>query len=359
VIAPSRRRALNPRTHPFRSSARALASSSVAARASLRASAPSSSSRRPLFAMRDADAKSSSRDAAPSLARSLRVGVASGACAGVACQLALFPLNTLKTRSQAGGRLRADRLYGGIAAELLGAAPGTALFMSAYECATKTMRLSPAIAAALGALASSAVLAPMELIARRMQVSRLSLATAARLSARRGELFAGFGSFLARELPFDTIQMTAFEAMKRATLAIEGATDASGKKKKKKKALGKRQTAIIGGVAGGVTGLVTTPFDVCRTAEVCASSMGIDLKTHPKGLAGVKRLKERFGMSFFFRGAAPRALEIGLGGVIYFSVIETARRYFESSSRETNDDAKLLKTAKSRRPERRTTTRSC
>ena len=74
-------------------------------------------------------------------------------------------------------------------------------------------------------MASSAVLAPMELIARRMQVSRLSLATAARLSARRGELFAGFGSFLARELPFDTIQMTAFEAMKRATLAIEGAVE--------------------------------------------------------------------------------------------------------------------------------------
>jgi solute carrier family 25 S-adenosylmethionine transporter 26 len=131
--------------------------------------------------------------------------------------------------------------------------------------------------------------------------------------------------------------------MKRATLAIEGAADESGKKTKKKRALGKRQTAIIGGVAGGLTGLVTTPFDVSRTAHVCASSMGIDLKTHPKGLAGLKRLKERFGMSFFFRGAAPRALEIGLGGVIYFTVIETTRRYFESSSRETKD-AKVLKT---------------
>ena len=289
------------------------------------------------------DASSSATDRPPSFARSLRVGIASGACAGIACQLVLFPLNTLKTRAQAGGRLTADRLYGGVAAELLGAAPGTALFMSASECATSTLGLDPSIAAMLGALASSAVLAPMELIARRMQVSRLSLATAARLSARRGELFAGFGSFLARELPFDTIQMSAFEAMKRATLAIEGAADESGKKTKKKRALGKRQTAIIGGVAGGLTGLVTTPFDVSRTAHVCASSMGIDLKTHPKGLAGLKRLKERFGMSFFFRGAAPRALEIGLGGVIYFTVIETTRRYFESSSRETKD-AKVLKT---------------
>ncbi len=289
------------------------------------------------------DASSSATDRPPSFARSLRVGIASGACAGIACQLVLFPLNTLKTRAQAGGRLTADRLYGGVAAELLGAAPGTAVFMSAYECAKSTLGLDPSIAAMLGALASSAVLAPMELIARRMQVSRLSLATAARLSARRGELFAGFGSFLARELPFDTIQMSAFEAMKRATLAIEGAADESGKKTKKKRALGKRQTAIIGGVAGGLTGLVTTPFDVSRTAHVCASSMGIDLKTHPKGLAGLKRLKERFGMSFFFRGAAPRALEIGLGGVIYFTVIETTRRYFESSSRETKD-AKVLKT---------------
>ena len=69
------------------------------------------------------DASSSATDPPPSFARSLRVGIASGACAGIACQLVLFPLNTLKTRAQAGGRLTADRLYGGVAAELLGAAP--------------------------------------------------------------------------------------------------------------------------------------------------------------------------------------------------------------------------------------------
>ena len=276
------------------------------------------------------DASGAAVDQPPSVAESLRVGIASGACAGIACQLVLFPLNTLKTRAQArrvGARLSADRLYGGVAAELLGAAPGTALFMSTYECAKNALGLDAPIAAMLGALASSVVLSPMELIARRMQVGRLTLASAARLSARRGELFVGFGSFLARELPFDTIQMSAFEAMKRATLAIEG-VDARGETPR---TLGKRQTAILGGVAGGVTGLVTTPFDVSRTAHVCATSMGIDLKTHPKGLAGLKRLKERFGMAFFFRGAAPRALEIGLGGVIYFSVIETARKHFASA----------------------------
>jgi hypothetical protein len=38
------------------------------------------------------------------------------------------------------------------------------------------------------------------------------------------------------------------------------------------------ENAMLGGVAGAVTGLVTTPLDVARTAEVCALSAGMKCK---------------------------------------------------------------------------------
>lgn len=267
------------------------------------------------------------------MASSLRVGVVTGAAAAASCQLLLFPLNTLKTRAQAralGARMTRDdlrMLYRGLVPDLVGTVPGTALFMATYETAKTHFGQSPSAAAAAGALAASVVLAPMEVISRRMQVGRVSLMTAVRLSARKRDLFVGFGSFLARELPFDCVQMSAFETMKKATLAVRKTLDPNA-------SLSARETAALGGIAGCVTGVLTTPFDVSRTATVCASSLGIDPKTFPKGLAGVKHLANTFGWKFFFRGAAPRALEIGLGGIIYFSALEATRDVIESGDKK-------------------------
>lgn len=283
---------------------------------------------------RRADASASaSFSASGTVASSLRVGVVTGAAAAASCQLLLFPLNTLKTRAQVralGARMTRDdlrMLYRGLVPDLIGTVPGTALFMATYETAKTHFGQSPSAAAAAGALAASVVLAPMEVISRRMQVGRVSLMTAVRLSARKRDLFVGFGSFLLRELPFDCVQMSAFETMKKATLAVRKKLDPNA-------SLSARETAALGGIAGCVTGVITTPFDVSRTATVCASSLGIDPKTFPKGLAGVKHLANTFGWKFFFRGAAPRALEIGLGGIIYFSALEATRDLIVSGDKK-------------------------
>jgi len=292
------------------------------------------SQRRRLRAGASSTSSSSSSSSSGAIASSLRAGVISGAAAAASCQLLLFPLNTLKTRAQAralGARMTRDDLrllYRGLLPDLFGTVPGTALFMATYETAKKNFGQSPSAAAAAGALAASVVLAPMEVISRRMQVGRVSLITAVRLSARKSDLFVGFGSFLARELPFDCVQMSAFETMKKATLAVRKNRDPNAP-------LSARETATLGGIAGCVTGVLTTPFDVCRTATVCAASLGIDPKTFPKGLAGVKHLANTFGWKFFFRGAAPRALEIGLGGIIYFSALEATRDIIESVDKKS------------------------
>merc|ERR1719352_692266 len=61
----------------------------------------------------------------------------SGGCAGTTVDVALYPLDTLRTRMQAPeGFLKAggfSGVYNGVLATALGAAPGAAMFFSAYE----------------------------------------------------------------------------------------------------------------------------------------------------------------------------------------------------------------------------------
>ena len=78
----------------------------------------------------------------------------SGACAGVSVDVALFPIDTIKTRMQspqgffkAGGF---NGVYRGITAAAAGSAPGAALFFASYETGktffNKHLESSPAAA---------------------------------------------------------------------------------------------------------------------------------------------------------------------------------------------------------------------
>ena len=77
---------------------------------------------------------------------------------------------------------------------------------------------------------------------------------------------------------------------------------------------------MLGAAAGAFTGMVTTPLDVARTAEVCAAAAGVECR----GASCLAALVQRGGPGVLLRGAAPRMLEISLGGAIYFSALEAA-----------------------------------
>ena len=69
-----------------------------------------------------------------------------------------------------------------------------------------------------------------------------------------------------------------------------------------------------------------------RTAEVCAAAAGVECR----GASCLAALVQRGGPGVL-RGAAPRMLEISLGGAIYFSALEAAKRalgWDESESQE-------------------------
>ena len=66
-----------------------------------------------------------------------------GGCAGTSVDVALFPIDTLKTRLQSPqGFLKAGGfrgIYNGIGAAATGSAPGAALFFSTYEVSCTTL----------------------------------------------------------------------------------------------------------------------------------------------------------------------------------------------------------------------------
>ncbi|MFS7975010.1 putative selenocysteine Se-methyltransferase [Helianthus anomalus] len=90
-------------------------------------------------------------------------------------------------------------------------------------------------------------------------------------------LFAGYSSFLLRDLPFDAIQFCIYEQLR------------IGYKLAAKRDLSDPENAAIGAFAGAITGAVTTPLDVIKTrlmVQVRSINLYISRKlpTYPLGI---------------------------------------------------------------------------
>ena len=282
---------------------------------------------------KDANAKTGKRSA-------FKVGLLGGMSAGLTVNTCLFPLNTLKTRLQSrpvGAAMGfADRsilrgLYRGFFIDTMGTFPGTGLFMATYEVLKATGALHPTLCAAGASVAGSLFTAPCDAMKQRMQVDpaatvRGELRVAFKSANPIKRLFVGYPQFLIRDLPFDAIQMTSFEALKRwHSRTVEP---------------GRRRTpaelAWLGGVAGAITGLLTTPLDVARTAEVCAMRAGLSCT----GTECLVQMVKQGGPAVLLRGSLPRMVEISLGGVLYFSALEHTKRVLGYHDPLSGDDGK-------------------
>jgi len=74
--------------------------------------------------------------------------VTAGAFAGAAVELALYPLNTIKTRLQAargGSSVNLKHLYKGFGGNILGAVPACAVFFAVYGYEPVKLQLSVAV----------------------------------------------------------------------------------------------------------------------------------------------------------------------------------------------------------------------
>ncbi|XP_071921078.1 S-adenosylmethionine carrier 1, chloroplastic/mitochondrial-like isoform X2 [Coffea arabica] len=231
--------------------------------------------------------------------RFLYEGAVAGATAGVVVESVLYPIDTIKTRLQAvhgGGKIILRGLYSGLAGNLVGVLPASAIFVGVYE-PTKQMLLKSfpeslsalayLTAGAVGGVASSIVRVPTE----------------------------GFGSFLLRDLPFDAVQFCIYEQLR------------IGYKLAARRDLNDPETAMIGAFAGAITGAITTPLDVIKTRLMVQGSA----KQYEGILHCVGTIVREEGTSSLFKGIGPRVLWIGIGGSIFFGVLERTKKLLSNS----------------------------
>ena len=262
-----------------------------------------------------------------------------GGMAGTSVDVALYPIDTIKTRLQsphgffqAGGFTGVFRGLGAVAA---GSAPGAALFFSVYETlkphATNFQRdrdwmpdnpaISHMISAATGETASCLVRVPTEVLKTKMQTNqygtdtltstvRLVLSEPGRLPFNfLGGMYRGYGITLMREIPFALIQFPIYERAKSEWSARQGFT------------VTPLQAAACGSFGGAIAAAVTTPLDVMKTRLM----LGTDKhgKVYTAASDVFHRIRAEEGVRTFFSGIQPRVIWISIGGFVFFGAYET------------------------------------
>ncbi|KAG5525344.1 hypothetical protein RHGRI_031874 [Rhododendron griersonianum] len=205
--------------------------------------------------------------------RVLFEGAIAGGVAGVVVETALYPIDTIKTRLQAELLYSVHMVCGITSARELTlentnfpSVWASAVFVGVYEPTKQKLlksfpdnlsALAHLTAGAIGGAASSIIRVPTEVVKQRMQTGQFaSAADAVRcIVFKEGfkGLYAGYGSFLLRDLPFDAIQFCIYEQLR------------IGYKLAARRELKDPENAIIGAFAGAITGAITTPLDVIKT----------------------------------------------------------------------------------------------
>lgn len=252
-----------------------------------------------------------------------------GASAGLAVDIGLYPLDTIKSRMQskqgfiaAGGF---KNIYRGMSSVLVGSAPGAAIFFLTYKYINQQMKravetrrdaLIDAVSASLAEIAACAVRVPTELCKQRGQVNknntRLSLICKEIMETRglRG-FYQGYGSTVAREIPFSIIQFPIWEALKRIVAT-----------KKESGRCSPLEGAACGSVAGCIAAGLTTPLDVAKT-RIMLTKNG----PAPGILSTLKEVYTSGGMGGLYSGVVPRVMWISGGGFVFFGAYETAMHF--------------------------------
>lgn len=301
----------------------------------------SKSQRAPQFMLASADeTKMTTGDVARTTGipawRTVLGNVAAGATAGCAVEAALYPIDTIKTRLQLmlkGGGWKAlvkqggaKNLYAGVWGNLAGVAPASAVFMGIYEPikAAITDRVSddksflgPLGAGSAAGVVASVIRVPTEVVKQRLQSGEFTrgagnaVQTILKTEGVRG-MFAGYGSFMLRDLPFDAIEFVAYEQLKKAWVKYNGSD------------IRPHESAVIGAIAGAVTGVATTPLDVIKTRLMTQGSK----RTYSGVFDCARKIGEQEGYATFLQGWQPRVIWIGLGGCVFFTALEEAKKFY-------------------------------
>ena len=252
--------------------------------------------------------------------------VLAGAFAAFTVDLLIYPLDTLKTRIQSPLAVHRNLtlrsgLYQGLGPVILATMPASGAFFTTYEFARTLLPahpLSASLASSVAEVVSCAILTPAEVVKQNAQVIRGGAATSrwsvSLLAFRRirsvRDLWSGYSTLLARNLPYTALQFPVFEALK-ARLCPRGSSA--------------QQTGLWSGVAAGSSGcvaaIVTTPVDVVKTRVMLAAGNGGEKRP----VVVARAILRDEGVRALWKGGALRAVWTMFGSGMYLGVYEASK----------------------------------
>lgn len=244
-----------------------------------------------------------------------------GGVAGLVVDVALFPIDTVKTRLQSergfwrSGGFRG--IYKGLGIAATGSTPSAALFFVTYESIksfliTSKSNQSPFVhmfAASCGEIMACLVRVPVEIVKQRKQAMLVKKGTTSfqiLYQAFKGEgirkgIYRGFGITIMREVPFSFIQFPLWEYLKTQWEPTTGLS------------LNPAFVALCGAISGGIAAGLTTPLDVLKTRIMLAES------AQKVSIFRIfKNIYRDNGIKGLFAGFVPRVMWITIGGAVFF-----------------------------------------
>jgi len=260
----------------------------------------------------------------------LAVNMLAGALAGISEHAIMYPIDSIKTRMQvfaaspvavysgvgnAFTRISATEgmrtLWRGVSSVVLGAGPAHAVHFGVLEAVKElaggneagNQWMAHSLAGASATIAADALMNPFDVIKQRMQIHKSefrSVFTCARVVFRTeglGAFYVSYPTTLAISIPFNAIQFTVYEQVKRF-MNPRGEYSPSSH-------------MVAGAVAGAVAAAVTTPLDVAKTI---LQTRGTSKEADIRGVKGMfdafRVIWNRDGLKGFSRGLTPRVMTI-------------------------------------------------
>ncbi|KAJ8602127.1 hypothetical protein CTAYLR_001637 [Chrysophaeum taylorii] len=255
-----------------------------------------------------------------------------GAVATVAGDVAMHPVDTVKTVQQASGlgvgaAIRSisqkglPAFYEGVVPYAVADGLSGAVKFAAYETTKRWCegRVSeewiPAsrfACAAVAFVACSVVLVPGELLKQRLQAGvypGLAVGIRTLLSTEGPRaLYTGYGATLFRDVPYTMLELGLYDLLKGVANRLSAATTTTNE-------------LLAAAVTGGVVGLATNPLDVIKTRMMTAAK-----GTFEGPLAIGKILIRDSGPQALLAGSAARVAWLMPFTTIYFGVYELTKR---------------------------------
>mmetsp|Transcript_16012 Transcript_16012/g.19869 ORF Transcript_16012/g.19869 Transcript_16012/m.19869 type:complete len:279 (+) Transcript_16012:216-1052(+) len=255
-----------------------------------------------------------------------------GGLAGVSVDIALFPLDTIKTRMQspkgfvASGGFRG--MYSGLLSAAAGSFPNAALFFCVYESSKpvfvekfgqENASLAQMTAGAFGEAAACLVRVPTENVKQKLQAGlykRTSTALKGIIETQGlSGFYTGYSITLLREIPFSMIQFPLWEGLKLKVGDFMDRPD---------KSVASWESAACGSCSGGIAAAVTTPLDVIKTRLMLGKDVNGKAYTGP--VSTFRRIVAEEGASALLSGIQPRVMWISIGGFVFFGAYEKAKK---------------------------------